>query len=144
MRSPSRSRPTGLSRGHRSVSESEQRRALLLPQELIQLSDDQLIVLKAGLPPVQGRKIRYYREATFYDRVSPAPQVAALRAQTPPVPEEPPPPPSPLADPLTLDAIAPVLAAEGLEPLPPEGATTADVEAWVERFIDATAHVPDR
>ncbi|HEX7946382.1 MAG TPA: type IV secretory system conjugative DNA transfer family protein, partial [Phenylobacterium sp.] len=35
VRSPSRSRPTGLSRGHRSVSESEQRRALLLPQEIM-------------------------------------------------------------------------------------------------------------
>lgn len=144
VRSPSRSRPTGLSRGHRSVSESEQRRALLLPQELTQLSDDQLIVLKAGLPPVRGRKIRYYQEAAFHNRVCPPPQVTALRAQTLPAPEEPPPPPSPVADPLTLEVIAPVLAAEGLEPLPPEGATPADVEAWVERFIDATDHAPDR
>ncbi len=52
VRSPARSRPTGLSRGHRSVSESDQRRALMLPQELMKLPSDDLIVLKAGLPPV--------------------------------------------------------------------------------------------
>jgi len=145
VRSPSRSRPTGLSRGHRSVSESEQRRALLLPQELMQMPDDTLLVLKAGLPPARGRKIRFYQEAAFRDRVQPPPEVSPLLATAAtPLPEEPSSPPS-LADPLTLEAIAPVLAAEGLEPLPPEGATPAEVEAWVERFIDATArHQPDR
>jgi len=144
VRSPSRSRPTGLSRGHRSLSESEQRRALLLPQELMQMQDDALLVLKAGLPPARGRKIRFYREAAFKDRVQPPPEVPALPpARPPPLPEGPPSPPSP-ADPLTLEAIAPVLAAEGLDPLPPDGASPAEVEAWVERFIDASAHLPDR
>ena len=141
VRSPSRSRPTGLSRGHRSVSESEQRRALLLPQELTQMPADALIVLKAGLPPVRGRKLRYYAEPAFRRRISPPPEVAVI---TMPAPDEPaqPAPPSPSADPLTLEAIAPRLAAEGLEPMPPEGATPAEVEAWVVRFIDASAHLP--
>jgi len=144
VRSPSRSRPTGLSRGHRSVSESEQRRALLLPQELMQMRDDALLVLKAGLPPARGRKIRFYREAAFRDRVQPPPDVPALSIrEAAPLPAEPPSPPS-TADPLTLEAIAPVLAAEGLEPLPPEGASPIEVEAWVERFIDASARLPDR
>ena len=53
----SRSRPTGLSRGRRSTTVSDQRRALMLPQELMQLPQAALIVLKAGLPPVRGRKI---------------------------------------------------------------------------------------
>jgi len=144
VRSPSRSRPTGLSRGHRSVSESEQRRALLLPQELMQMPDDALLVLKAGLPPARGRKIRFYQEAAFRDRVQPPPDVAPLPATEPASLSEEPPSPALPTDPLTLEAIAPALAAEGLEPLPPEGATTAQVEAWVERFIDATAHLPDR
>ncbi|HEX7943714.1 MAG TPA: type IV secretory system conjugative DNA transfer family protein, partial [Phenylobacterium sp.] len=137
VRSPSRSRPTGLSRGQRSVSESEQRRALLLPQELSQLPEDDLIVLKAGLPPIRGRKIRYFREPAFKDRVIRPPVVAPL----PPHPAEPAPqlPTPSAADPLTLEAIVPALAAEGLEPIPEQGATPGEVEAWVERYIDATA-----
>jgi type IV secretion system protein VirD4 len=138
VRSPARSRPTGLSRGHRSVSESDQRRALMLPQELMQLPPDQLILLKAGLPPVRGRKIIYHRERAFTARVKPppiVPELAPLR--------EPPPPADPgdipsAADPLTLEAIAPVLAAEQLEPLPPAGASVAEVEAWVDRYLNAT------
>jgi type IV secretion system protein VirD4 len=139
--SPSRSRPTGLSRGHRSVSESEQRRALLLPQELSQMPPDDLIVLKAGLPPVRGRKLRYYAEPAFRRRVAPPPKVAAIPMPAPDEPGEPP-PPSPSADPLTLEAIASRLADEGLEPLPPDGATPAEVEAWVDRYIDASARLP--
>ena len=142
VRSPSRSRPTGLSRGHRSVSESDQRRALMLPQELMQLRPDDLIVLKAGMPPVRGRKIAYYRERAFTDRLCDAPTIPALasptehsavdmdfgmQAATDP-------------DPLTLDAIVPILEAEGLEPLPPSGASPEAVEAWVDRFLDATPH----
>jgi type IV secretion system protein VirD4 len=135
VRSPARSRPAGLSRGPRSVSESEQRRPLLLPQELVQMPPDNLIVLKAGLPPIRGRKLRYYAEPAFRRRVAPPPVVPPAQ----PAETETPPDPPPAPDPLTLEAIAPMLAAEGLEPLPPEGATPAQVEAWVERFIDATA-----
>ncbi len=36
----------------------------------------------------------------------------------------------------------PALEAAGLEPLPPHGASDEAVEAWVERFIDASAHFP--
>ena len=144
VRSPSRSRPTGLSRGHRSVSESEQRRALLLPQELTQMPLEDLVVLKAGMPPIRGRKLRYYAEPAFRRRVSPPPSVPplAMEADADALPEQP--PPSSGRDPLTLDAIAPMLAAEGLEPLPPEGATATEVEAWVERFIDASAQLSAR
>ncbi|QDK36007.1 type IV secretory system conjugative DNA transfer family protein [Sphingomonas sp. IC081] len=49
-------------RGGGSVSESDQRRALLLPQELLLLPEKDLIVLRSGIPPVYGRKIRYYQE----------------------------------------------------------------------------------
>lgn len=140
VRSPSRSRPAGLSRGHRSVSESEQRRALLLPQELSQLPEEDLIVLKAGLPPIRGRKIRHFREPAFQDRVSKPPVVAPLSPQQ--AEPGPPLPVAPAADPLTLEVIVPALAAEGLEPLPEQGATPAEVEAWVERYIDATATLP--
>lgn len=144
VRSPSHSRPTGLSRGHRSVSESDQRRALMLPQELMQLPPDDLIVLKAGAPPVRGRKIAYYRETAFTKRVLPPPTTAPLPppADTSPEDDAPPEPAFTGSDPLTLDAIVPMLAAEGLEPLPPQGASPEAVEAWVDRFIDASARPP--
>jgi type IV secretion system protein VirD4 len=139
VRSPARSRPTGLSRGHRSISESDQRRALLLPQELTRLPPETLLVLKAGLPPVRGRKITYYRERVFARRVRPPPPVAPVAlVDDLAAPAE---AAGSSSDPLTLDVVAATLARAGLEPLPPHGATPAAVEAWVDRFIDGAAHV---
>ncbi len=137
-----RSRPSGLSSGRRSLSESDHRRALMLPQELIQMPANRLIVLKAGVPPVNGRKITYYRERAFTNRVIPPPSVPAT-AQPTPRPAPPiQPPPETASDPLTLDLVVPLIAAAGLEPLPPAGATEKAVEAWVDRFLDATAPSP--
>jgi len=64
-RARSRSRPSGLAAGRRSLTDSDQRRALTLPQELMQPPADRLIVLKAGLPPGWARKIVYYRDRAF-------------------------------------------------------------------------------
>lgn len=141
VRSPSRSRPAGLSRGHRSVSESDQRRALLLPQELIQMDDETLLVLKAGLAPVRGRKIRFHREAEFRDRICPPPTVPPLPAidltDAPFLDPD-------VDGPSSLAALAPILADEGFEPLPPQGASPAEIEAWVDRYIDDAATGPVR
>lgn len=139
----SRSRPSGLSSGHRSVSESDQRRALMLPQELIQMPSDRLLVLRAGMPPVRGRKIVYWRERAFARRILPPPAVAAQPAVASPNPRATTVPPSPKKartdmDDLTLDLVLPALEAAGLEPLPSEGASEAQVQAWVDRFIDAS------
>ncbi|WP_374469604.1 type IV secretory system conjugative DNA transfer family protein [Phenylobacterium sp.] len=135
VRSASRSRPAGLSRGRRGISESDQRRALLLPQEVAQLGEDELIVLKTGLCPVRGRKIRHYREGVFKARLMSAPE--------PPV-RQPAAAPTALEDP-TLPSLASVehaLAEAGLEPLPSAGATADEVEAWVDRFLEASAAKP--
>ncbi|MDQ1153066.1 type IV secretory system conjugative DNA transfer family protein [Brevundimonas sp. SORGH_AS_0993] len=123
----SRSRPTGLGAGRRSTTVSDQRRALMLPQELMQLPQSALIVLKAGLPPVRGRKIAYFRERVFQRRLRPAPDLAPVSAPTsPPVPEE---------DPMDFDVIARTFAAEGLPP-PPPGADEDVVGAWLNRVVD--------
>jgi len=135
----SHSRPAGLSDGKRSTTESQQRRALMLPQELIQMDPGQLLLLRAGLPPVRGRKISYWRERAFVARVMPPPAVprrmlsvsAAVEREI-----------GPLADNLTLDLVVPALDAAGLDPLPQIGASEAEIENWVERFIDASAR-PD-
>jgi type IV secretion system protein VirD4 len=133
VRSLSRSRPTGLSRGHRSLSESDQRRALLLPQELMQFPAEDLIVLKAGVPPVRGRKIVYWRERAFQRRLTPPPEVSACPSTTDAGHVDP-------ADPLTLHLSPSELAEVGrTAPLPPVGASVAAVEAWVDHYIDAMA-----
>lgn len=100
------------------------------------MPETDLIVLKAGIPPVRGRKLRYFAEPAFRRRLRPPPHVAPAVLADDPALDDAPAASSP--DPLTLEAIVPMLADEGLEPLPPEGATPAEVEAWVERFIDAT------
>lgn len=131
----SRSRPTGLSPGRRSTSVSDQRRALLLPQELMQLPADALLVLKAGLPPTRGCKIVYFRDGRFRRRLRPAPTIA-------PAPAPPAAPPALEEDPMDFDTIARAFAAEGLPP-PPPGADEREVGAWLDRVVDATPeHAP--
>jgi type IV secretion system protein VirD4 len=135
----SKSRPALFSTGHGSTTESDQRRPLMLPQELIQMSPHRLILLKAGMAPVRADKIVYWREKTFTRRLRPAPTVAPHPGVgvAPAAPQTAAPITNPSHDPLTLDLDA-VSLQPGLEPLA-EGAGEAEVEAWVERFIDASA-----
>jgi type IV secretion system protein VirD4 len=74
------SKPVGGSlarRGGRSGSQnvSEQRRALLLPQEVKELGSEEAIVFYEGLRPIRCRKIRYFTDARFRKRLLPAPEV---------------------------------------------------------------------
>jgi type IV secretion system protein VirD4 len=75
------SRSAGWSRGsNRSQSEntSDQRRALLLPQEVRELAQDQQIILKAYCKPILCNKIRYYDDPVFKTRLLPPCPVAAM------------------------------------------------------------------
>jgi type IV secretion system protein VirD4 len=138
----SRSRPTGLAPGRRSTTASDQRRALMLPQELMQLPPGDLIVLKAGLPPTRGRKIVSWRERVFVRRRRPPPLVPVAPRGDPPAPE--PVDPGPAADEAAMfgfDAIARVFAAEGAPP-PAPGADEAAVGDWLDRMIDAGVRAP--
>ena len=63
---------------NRSKSMSDQRRALLLPQELMQFPDGELLLLRGGIPPIHGEKIRFYADGLFKARVEPAPEVAPI------------------------------------------------------------------
>jgi type IV secretion system protein VirD4 len=75
------------SRG-RSVNVSEQRRALLLPQEVKELGPEEAIVFLEGVRPIRCRKIRYFEDRRFRDRLlSPpvlAPGIAPISGETPP------------------------------------------------------------
>jgi len=64
------------SRRSRSQTASDQRRALLLPQEVKDLGNDEAIIFYEGLKPIRCRKIRYYRDRRFIVRLLPAPAVA--------------------------------------------------------------------
>lgn len=74
-------------RRQRSVSVSEQRRALLLPQEVKALGNDKAIIFYEGLRPIRCRKIRYFEDPRFTHRLLPAPEVPQQKpaeAQRPP------------------------------------------------------------
>lgn len=63
---------------NRSKSISEQRRALMLPQELMQFPPDKLILLRGGIPPIIGSKIAYFSNSFFKARAFPPPPVQAI------------------------------------------------------------------
>jgi type IV secretion system protein VirD4 len=58
----------------RSVNVSEQRRALLLPQEVKELGTEEAIVTYEGLRPILCRKIRYFSDRRFRKRLLPPPE----------------------------------------------------------------------
>lgn len=80
-RATSRGRSRSFSgHGHSTVSrnESEQRRALLLPQEFKELGSERLVVIFENCKPILGEKIRYYRDRAFTSRLRPAPAVPRM------------------------------------------------------------------
>lgn len=69
---------SGLGHGTVSHNESEQRRALLLPQEFKELGSERLVVIAENCKPILGEKIRYYRDKAFRSRLRPAPAVPQM------------------------------------------------------------------
>jgi type IV secretion system protein VirD4 len=66
--------------GHSSVStnESQQRRALLLPQEFKELGSERLVVIVENCKPILAEKIRYHRDKVFRDRLRRPPTVPRM------------------------------------------------------------------
>lgn len=70
----------------KSVSEnsSDQRRALLLPQEITGLGKKKQLVVVEDCPPILAKKIRYYKDPVFMDRLkSVSPSLKALGRRLP-------------------------------------------------------------
>ncbi|MDQ1159594.1 type IV secretion system protein VirD4 [Sphingomonas sp. SORGH_AS 950] len=66
--------------GGGSTSDSDQRRPLMLPQEVELLPENDLIVFRRGMYATYGRKVRYYAEKKLADRTSiPAPQMPQIQ-----------------------------------------------------------------
>ncbi|MDO5703945.1 MAG: conjugal transfer protein TraG [Paracoccus sp. (in: a-proteobacteria)] len=61
--------------GHIMVSRSETARPLLTPGEVMQLPPEDEIVMVAGTPPIRARKMRYYQDGRFRERVMDPPRL---------------------------------------------------------------------
>ncbi|WP_282128034.1 type IV secretory system conjugative DNA transfer family protein [Roseobacter litoralis] len=62
-----------------TISTSEQKRALMMPQELLAMDQSKALVMIAGHPPVMANKIRYYAEDVFLERARiPPPDVPSI------------------------------------------------------------------
>lgn len=71
--------------GHLMVSRQETARPLLTPGEVMQLPPDEAVVMVASVAPIKARKLRYYNDANFKQRVLPPPVlVAGHYADVPP------------------------------------------------------------
>lgn len=63
---------------------SDQRRALMMPQELKQMPSSQAIVDKQGMPPVLCEKVRFFDDPVFIDRLKAvSPSLARLGEKLP-------------------------------------------------------------
>ncbi|PLZ01766.1 type IV secretion system protein VirD4 [Burkholderia sp. WAC0059] len=77
-RSVSRSNAIFGGRGGSSESFSEQRRPLLLPQELKELGRDKEIILLENTKPILADRICYWRDPVFTSRLTAAPAIPAI------------------------------------------------------------------
>lgn len=59
-------------------TQTDQRRALLLPQEIITLRPREAIVLRAGMHPCKVRRIRYFRDGLFKSLVTKPPVIPPI------------------------------------------------------------------
>lgn len=62
---------------NRSMTESDQRRALMMPQELMQMARSDMLILRGGIAPIRARKLLYYKMPAFKRRIIPPPEIAA-------------------------------------------------------------------
>ena len=74
----STSRPATFSKGTPSTSDSDHARALLLPQEVKDIGEDEALILAKGCKPIQADKIRWHRDPAFRYRRRPPPRIAPV------------------------------------------------------------------
>lgn len=66
--------------GSNSENESDQRRALMLPQELKELSQDKEIIFMENTKPIMCEKAKYFNDSAFVDRLkSVSPSMKAIK-----------------------------------------------------------------
>lgn len=77
LKNDSRSHSTG-GRGGGSISTSDQRRALMMPQEVKEMGKGKEIIFLEDTKPIFCDKIKYYEDPFFMERLLPAPVMEAL------------------------------------------------------------------
>lgn len=65
---------------HVMVSSQETQRALLTPGEVMQLPPDDAVIMVSGVPPIRAKKLRYYLDANFTERIGNIPASAQPRS----------------------------------------------------------------
>lgn len=63
--------------GHLMVSRQETARPLLTPGEVMQLPPDEAVVMVSSVAPIKAKKLRYFADGNFKQRVIPPPAVMA-------------------------------------------------------------------
>jgi len=64
---------------HLMVSRQESPRPLATPGEIMQLAQTDEIVMVAGVAPIRAKKVRYYEDRRFQERLLPPPDIATLQ-----------------------------------------------------------------
>lgn len=72
-----------------SRSRSDQRRALMMAQEIRDMPPTDALIFRANTPAIKAKKIRYFKERRYMKRILPAPIVSAREVErdTPALPE---------------------------------------------------------
>jgi type IV secretion system protein VirD4 len=89
--------------GHLMVSRSETARPLLTPGEVMQLPPADEIVMVSGTPPIRAKKVRYFEDQRFLERVLPPPEPAHANLANHDDWSVLPPPVKPAASPVPID-----------------------------------------
>jgi len=76
--SETKARAGGALASKASETVSDARRALLLPQEVTQLGEDEIILFRAGIPAVKAQRIKWWLDPAFAGAMRPAPEVPAI------------------------------------------------------------------
>ncbi|MCP1175668.1 type IV secretory system conjugative DNA transfer family protein [Ralstonia chuxiongensis] len=85
----SKSRNRGAKSNSTGESESGQKRALMLPQELKEMGQEKLIVTLENCKPIQAEKALFYKHKVFIDRLKEvSPSIAALGEDVMPTKEQ--------------------------------------------------------
>ena len=97
--------------GHLMVSRQETARPLLTAGEIMQLPTDDELVLVSGCPPIRAKKVRYYKDKRFLERILPPPLLPPNNADGGGNPLQ-----SPTSGPWAGAIIAPSTKAQGGDP----------------------------
>jgi type IV secretion system protein VirD4 len=78
-----------------STSHSEERRALMLPQEIKELPADEELIFYEGCKPIRARKNWFFKDKMFKERAGVPPVEVRRKTQAQPQPQPPAEPQSP-------------------------------------------------